>query len=323
MFSRPRSLSSVAATNHGAHGRVARGDHRVPGPRVVVPAGVRLDVHVGQLPDLARVVDPPLEPARLLLGADLEPVLDEDDPAVDHRLLDGRHLLQEPVRLLGRAEAHHPLDAGAVVPAAVEDHDLAGRREVADVALDVHLGPLALGRGGQGDDLEHARADALGDPLDRAALAGGVAALEHDAHPRTRRLDPLLHRDELAMELAHLAPRRPCASASPAARPRRASPDRPRRRLPAAAAAVVGGRGCSHLRLVRSPGRLAVLLLAHVDPPGGVLRVLGDRLAGGVGAGAAVSSVRRSRRRASRLKASTASLTDANERVPCDMSRIS
>ena len=37
-------------------------------------------------------------------------------------------LLEEPVGLLLGAEAHDPLDAGAVVPAAVEDHDLAGRR---------------------------------------------------------------------------------------------------------------------------------------------------------------------------------------------------
>ena len=36
--------------------------------------------------------------------------------------------LEEPVGLLVGAEAHDPLDAGAVVPAAVEDHDLAGRR---------------------------------------------------------------------------------------------------------------------------------------------------------------------------------------------------
>ena len=54
--------------------------------------------------------------------------------------------LEEPSGLLGRAEAHHPLDPGTVVPAAVEDDDLAGRREVRDVALDVHLRLLALGR---------------------------------------------------------------------------------------------------------------------------------------------------------------------------------
>ena len=36
-------------------------------------------------------------------------------------------------------EAHDPFDTAAVVPAAVEDHDLAGGREVRNVPLHVHL----------------------------------------------------------------------------------------------------------------------------------------------------------------------------------------
>ena len=106
--------------------------------------------------------------------------------------------------LLG-AEAHHPLDAGAVVPAAVEDHDLAGGRQVRQVALDVHLRLLALGRRGQRDDAEHARADALGDRLDRAALAGAVAPLEDDADLQALVHDPLLQLDELDMQPGQLA----------------------------------------------------------------------------------------------------------------------
>jgi hypothetical protein len=46
-------------------------------------------------------------------------------------------------------KAHHRLHAGPVVPAAVEDHDLAGGREVGEVALDVHLRLLALVRAGR------------------------------------------------------------------------------------------------------------------------------------------------------------------------------
>src|SRR6185369_15021040 len=110
-----------------------------------------------------------------------EPVFDEDDAGIHDRLLDPRNRLQELLRLLVRAEAHHPLDAGAVVPAAVEDHDLARRREVRQVALDIHLALFTLGRSGQRDYAEHARAHALGDGLDRAALAGAVASFEHDA----------------------------------------------------------------------------------------------------------------------------------------------
>jgi hypothetical protein len=59
--------------------------------------------------------------------------------------------------------------------------------------------------GGQGHDPEHARAHPLGDPLDRAALAGGVPALEHEADPGPGRFDPLLHRHELGVQEPHLA----------------------------------------------------------------------------------------------------------------------
>jgi hypothetical protein len=119
-------------------------------------------------------------------------------------VFDQRHQLEEPLGLLRLAEAHHPLHARAVVPAAVEDHDLAGGRKVREVPLDVHLGLLSLGRGGQGDDPEHPRAHPLGDPLDRASLPGGVPTLEHDTELGPRRLDPLLHGHELAVQAPQL-----------------------------------------------------------------------------------------------------------------------
>src|SRR6476661_3452931 len=90
--------------------------------------------------------------------------------------------------------------ARAVVPTAVEDHDLPAGRQMGQVPLHVHLRLLAIGRRGQGDDPEHAGTDALGDRLDHTALPGGVTALEHDADARTRRFHPLLQRDEFAVE---------------------------------------------------------------------------------------------------------------------------
>ena len=75
-------------------------------------------------------------------------------------------------------------------------------------------------RGGQGDVLEHPRARPLGDPPDRAALAGRVHALEHDADPRAGGLDPLLHGHQLALEAPHLPSRTPSASSSRNDRPR-------------------------------------------------------------------------------------------------------
>src|SRR6266567_740641 len=184
---------------------IGGGQHRVPGSGVVVPAAVGLQVHGRQLPDLPRVIDPAFQPAGLLAGADLQPVLQQQHPGIRHRLLESWHQREEPLGFLRRAEAHHRLDAGPVVPAAVEDHDLAGGREVLDVPLDVHLRLFPLGGGGQGHDPEYARADPLGDPLDRASLPGGVPALEHDADLRSRVLHPLLHGDQLTVQDPHLA----------------------------------------------------------------------------------------------------------------------
>src|SRR5208337_5190091 len=121
------------------------------------------------------------EPACLLLLTDLEPVLDEDDAGVDDRLLHLRRDFEEPLHLLHGAELHHALDAGTIVPAAVEENDLACGGKMLHVALDVHLRLFPFGRRGQRDDAENPRADAFGDCLDYSALAGAVAAFEQHA----------------------------------------------------------------------------------------------------------------------------------------------
>ena len=80
----------------------------------------------------------------------------------DRRALDHRYGVEELLYMLGRGETHHPLDPRPVIPATIEDDDLARRRQVVDVALDVHLALLALGRCGQCDDTENTRAHPLG-----------------------------------------------------------------------------------------------------------------------------------------------------------------
>ena len=189
----------------GRPGGVGGGEHLVARLGVVVPAVVGLQVHGGELPGLAAVADARLQPSRLFLGADFQPVFEQDDAGVDHQPFEQRHRLQEGARRVLRAEAHHALDAGAVVPAAVEDDDFARRRQVRDVALAVHLGLLALGRRRQRDDAEDARAHALGDGLDGAALAGAVAALEDDADLEPLVHDPLLQRHQFGVQLLQFA----------------------------------------------------------------------------------------------------------------------
>ena len=73
-----------------------------------------------------------------------------------------------------------------------------------DVALEVPLGLLALRRRGQRDDLGGAGVETLGDPLDRPALAGGVAALEDHDDLEAPVADVLLLLDQLDLEPGHL-----------------------------------------------------------------------------------------------------------------------
>src|SRR3954453_17416198 len=109
----------------GRKGGVGGLEHHVPRARIVVPAGPRLDIHRAQLPLAKRVVAARGKPAGLLLLTDLQPELYELNAAVHHEPLDGRAVLEEALVLLLGAKTHDVLDAGAVVPAAIENDDLA------------------------------------------------------------------------------------------------------------------------------------------------------------------------------------------------------
>ena len=192
---------------HDPPGRVrivGRPDHLVVGARVVPPAPVGFDVHRAKLPLAQRIVDTLPEAALLLLLADVEEVLQDLHAAFDDRRLEARREFEKAARLLLGAVAHDALDAGAVVPAAVEDHYLAGRRQLRDVALDIHLGLLAVGRRRQRHHPEYPRADPLGEALDDPALAGGVAALEDDHDPGARGLHPGLQVSDLDLQAGDL-----------------------------------------------------------------------------------------------------------------------
>ena len=126
-------------------------------------------------------------------------------PGADQHPLELRHVVEELLDLRLGGEAHHPLDAGAVVPGAVEQHDLAARRQVRHVALEVPLGALAVGRRRQRHDAGDARVEPLGDALDRAALAGAVAALEQHDDLRAGVLHPALQLDQLGLQPQQLA----------------------------------------------------------------------------------------------------------------------
>ena len=121
-------------------------------------------------------------------------------PGAHQHPLELRAGAQELLVLLLGAVAHHPLDVRAVVPAAVEQDHLAGGRQVLDVPLEVPLGALPLGGLRQRDHPDRARAGALGDPLDDAALAGRAAALEDHQHLEALPLDPVLQLHQLLLQ---------------------------------------------------------------------------------------------------------------------------
>ncbi len=61
------------------------------------------------------------------------------------------------------AESHYALDAGPIIPAAIEQHDFTAGREVRDIALEIPLGALTLVRRRQRGDATDPRIEALGD----------------------------------------------------------------------------------------------------------------------------------------------------------------
>src|SRR6185437_10132287 len=81
-----------------------------------------------------------------------------------------------------RAKSHHPLDTGTVVPGSVEEHDLTGRRQVSNIALEVPLGLLTFRRLLQRHHSRTPWIQVLGESLDRAALSRRIAPFEKQHH---------------------------------------------------------------------------------------------------------------------------------------------
>ena len=201
MLSRARLLVVALDDVPRRLGDVGVHQHLVLGAGVVLPAGDRLQVHRGQLPPPHRVVEPGLEPALLLVVADREPVLAQQDAVLDEHPLEDRALVQEPAVLAPGCRSPSPsrrrrgcTRSGRT---ARSRRRPAGARRSAGSTTGVRSRSVGAGsaaiRATRG--LRY-----CGDPLDRAALAGGVPALEdHDDAPALGP-DPLLHLHELGLQ---------------------------------------------------------------------------------------------------------------------------
>src|SRR5262245_22687803 len=190
----PRGFRNVRALQHDLFRR-----------RVILPAPSRLQIHGAQFPLLERIVDTHHEPEMLLVITNRKPILDENDAGAHEHPFELRHGAQKLLALLVRAKVHDPFDAGAIVPAAVEQNDLARGRQVRSIALEIPLRPLALVGRGEGSYSANARVKPLRDALDHPALARRVAAFEDDDNLQALRDDPILQLDQLALQSEKLA----------------------------------------------------------------------------------------------------------------------
>src|SRR5208282_3242127 len=155
----------------------------------------RFEVHRAELPTFGRIVDALLKAALLFFIVHRKPELDEVDARPDQHFLELRTRPQElSVFDLG-AEPHHALDAGAVVPAPVEQHDLPSARQFSDVALEIPLTTLAFSRCTECHHAADAWIEALGDALNGPTLTGRVPAFEYDYDLEALETDPFLQLD--------------------------------------------------------------------------------------------------------------------------------
>src|SRR5690606_26066566 len=125
---------------------VRGGKHAVTRPGVVVEKMDRLVVELGELPAFERIVPALVEAVELGGPPDIEPELPQKDSFLDEEALEDRGLRKKARSFFFGAEPHHRLDAGAVVPGAIEEDDLASARQMRDIALKVPLAPLGFGR---------------------------------------------------------------------------------------------------------------------------------------------------------------------------------
>ena len=113
-------------------------------------------------------------------------------------------LAHELLILLIGAEAHDPLDAGTVVPGAVEEDQLAGRGQVLRVTLKEPLPAFEIAWLFQRHHVGAAWVQVFHEALDGAALACRVATFEQDHDTLARILDPGLEFEQFDLQAIFL-----------------------------------------------------------------------------------------------------------------------
>src|SRR5450830_562084 len=102
--------------------------------------------------------------------------------------------------LVIRTKTHDALDTGAVVPAAVEQHDLACGRQMRNIALKIPLRTFAVVRRRQSGNTADAWIEALSNAFDDATLACRIAAFKQDHDLVAGGDHPILQLDQLGLQ---------------------------------------------------------------------------------------------------------------------------
>src|SRR2546426_1475134 len=184
---------------------VRSGEHRVACATVVAPVALGRFVDRADLPLLERITPAAAQPTSLLVAADIEIVLEKNDVRARQHPFEAWRGFQERLVFFGRAILHDEFDAGPVVPAAIEQNDLARRWQVTGKALEVPLRLLAVARLAKGHDAHFTRAEVLGDAFDRPVLAGGVPAFEYCQHSESCSDHLAVQLDQLYLQTPQLA----------------------------------------------------------------------------------------------------------------------
>ncbi len=96
------------------------------------------------------------------------------------------------------------LDAGSVVPASIQDDDLAGSGQLRDVALEVPAGEFAVGRLPERHDSRVSWAPVRDDVLDDVVLASSIPSFDEQQHLLATCDHMALKLDEFDLQQAHL-----------------------------------------------------------------------------------------------------------------------
>lgn len=120
-------------------GNIGALKHLFLGLGILLPAHTRLQIHRATLPVLYRVMDAHEKAHLLFLIGDREPILNQGGPRAHRHPLEFRHIIEELRELIIGRKAHDPLDSGAIVAGAVNEHDLATSVKMRDLAQELPL----------------------------------------------------------------------------------------------------------------------------------------------------------------------------------------